>query len=130
MNDELKFSDKIQLKSLVAFMHFLGFSYCRGEFFGSDYSGAPIVAFNTAVHMHNCEWQKNAEVNGFVPDFHAKNSVSSFSVDKYTLNKAKGAKIVKRVKLQSNKFGMIKCQSHVIAFVDEEYYQLFEGELV
>lgn len=128
MNDEVEISDKLQLKSLIAFMHQLGYSYLRGEFLGSNYSGAPIVRFNTAVRIYNNSWHKVE--NGFVPVHHVNVLNSPFETDAYNFNKLMASRIVSRVKLQSNKRGYIKCQSNKGTFVDTNYYQLFEGELV
>lgn len=130
MNDEIKQTDKLQLKSLCAFMHSLGYTYCRGQFLGSDYSGAPIVHFNTAVKLHNQDWYFTDDGKGIVPGFHVNVLNSPFTFDSYTLNKALSAKILDRVKLQANRYGRIVCQSHKVAFYDSSYYQLFEGELV
>ena len=128
MNDEILDSGKLQLKSLCAFMNQLNYTFCRGQFLGSDYSGAGIVSVQTAVRIYNGEWYGSAK--GFVPEFHANVLNSPFEYDAYIVAKAEAAKILKRIKLQSNKKGWIKVQSHKVEFTNPDYYEIFEGELV
>lgn len=126
--EEIKDSSKLQMKSLCAFMNALGYTYCRGEFLGSSYSGAPVVKFNTAVRLYQLDWY---HVDGkFVPYYHANVLNSPFEFDWYTLKKALSTKIIERVKLQSNRYGKITCQCHKVEFKDRYLAELFEGELV
>lgn len=127
MNDEILDSGKLQLKSLCAFMNELNYTFCRGQFLGSDYSGAPVVSVQTAVRIYNGSWHKVE--NGFVPEFHANVLNSPFEFDAYILAKSQAAKILCRVKLQANSKGWVKCQSNKIKFIRSEYYDLFQGEL-
>lgn len=127
MNDEIKDSSKLQLTSLCAFMTQIGYTYCRGQFLGSDFSGAPIVTIQTAVRIYNGGWHKVG--NGYVPEFHANVLNSPFEFDSYVVTKALASKILVRIKLQANKKGWIKCQNNKIEFVHPEYYELFKEEL-
>jgi len=117
MQEEIKDTKLLQLQSLVAFMNELGYrydSYTR-KFHDLFNRGTEVVRLKTAVELHNnpailtCNWHP-------------------FYADRYTYIKAYHSRIVRKVKLQSDRKGNIKCQSSKVEFLEFEYYDLFIGE--
>lgn len=116
-NEQIKDTKYIQLQSLIEFMSALGYRYAPStrKFYDDLNRGTDVVRFNTAVTLHNnpailtCNWHP-------------------FHTDWYTYIKAYHSRVVRKVKLQSDKEGYVKCQSHKIEFMFEDYYALFLGE--
>lgn len=128
-------SGQLQLMSLTAFMHQLGYAYLRGVFYGSN-PAAEIVSFNTAVKLHNCTWSAwvnvapNLKKGHYVPSFHEHlGHKSPFTLHGYLLTKAQVSKIITDVNLQANKHGEIKVMKQWVRFTNEDTYTLFRGML-
>lgn len=125
---------ELQIQSLMAFAKALDLQLIE-DAQGSRWvsagagSGMEKISINTLIHLHNDEWLP-ITVNGLEHYFHCKNS-PYFTLSQYMLNKANGAKIVKRVKGWYHKRQKdIVIQSDVVEFMDESYYDLFLAELV
>lgn len=119
---------ELQIQSLLAFAKALDIQLVEDAqgnrwLSAGQGSGMERISVNTLIHLHNNEW---------IPDrlagdgyFYCKNS-GSFVLSQYMLNKANGAKIVKRVKGWYHKRQKdIVIQSDIVEFMDESYYELF-----
>lgn len=115
--EQIKDTKHIQLQSLVAFMNQLGYTYdsYSSKFYDIYNRGKEVVRFNTAVTLHN-------NPAFLIFDWHP------FHTDRYAYVKAYHSRIVRKVKLQSDRRGNVKCQSHKVEFLEFDYYDLFMGE--
>ena len=125
---------ELQIQSLLAFAKALDLQLIE-DAQGSRWvsagagSGMEKISINTLIHLHNDEWLP-VYASGYEHYFFCKNS-PYFTLSKYMLNKANGAKIVKRVKGWYHKRQKdIVIQSDVVEFTDESYYELFLEPIV
>lgn len=120
--EEIKNTEKIQLKSLVGFMAGLGYEYeegcwlmgTGGYFYSYEYSNKSRVrvSFQTACKLHNGFYMKPDSFDYEAP----------FDFDVLSLKKAKAARIVVWCHLQQNKkTGFIRASSQLVQFVEPEY---------
>ncbi len=118
----------LQLVSLDSFADALGYyrSPVDNKYINSKSKGQPIVSFNTMVNLHNSQWYYDIDQKVYVPEpyfWRAKKYV--FKLDPYSYRKADSRRIIYKVKLQANRFGVIKTQSDVVKFTSEFYYEYF-----
>lgn len=119
--EEIKNTEKIQLKSLVGFMAGLGYEYkrdwpCRSPayFYSYEYSNKARqrISFQTSCKLHN----------GYYLEWHGKKFDPPFDFDPYSIKKALAAKIVVQCHLQQNKkTGFIRASSQLVQFVEPVY---------
>lgn len=129
INEKTKDTFGIQLTSLDAFADALGYKRnLRGQYESDkeDNVGTPIVSFNTMVKLHNSQWYYDIDKKVYVPEpyfWRAKKYV--FKLDPYKYRKSDSRRIVNKVKIQADRFGILAVQSHVVEFVAEFYYEYF-----
>lgn len=116
-NSEIKDTESLQVKSLIAFAeqldYWINFS-CT--FVSKKWStDKPIISFKTMVMLHN---QENYDNHG--------QEYERFGFSLYDWNKAKAAKIVQHVNLTANKKKKtIYCHKHLVKFVKPYYEEMF-----
>jgi hypothetical protein len=135
MTDQIeqpKDSSNLQLMSLCAFMHQLGYFCEANKFYGPAGMGAEIIHFNTAVKLHNSTWEyANKDKAVYVPEFHrGQREKSPFVVDGYMLGKMMSSKILETVAMQSDKHGVVKVQKSWVRFTNDDTYTICKGLLV
>lgn len=132
INEEFVAQDTkdIQIQSVCAFMkEFNYLLHIDGKFYSNTFwdwekggrdrptfKGCEVLSMNTAVKLHNYNWNI-ASILNVVP--------SQFHTDRYTINKAKAAKIVLKVFLQGTKRGGVVCHKHLVKFCDSSYQYMF-----
>lgn len=126
--EQPKDSSKIQLMSLLAFAHELGYSYFNNQFWGCRASGTECISFNKVVQLHNADWEYVSRTKAlYAPYFHLdQGDRSPFCIDGYLLRKLLSAKIVHFVHLQADKHGRVKCQKQWVNFTSEDTYVLYQ----
>ena len=141
---EIKDTLAIQLASIDAFAYVLGYwkgfdnklctEYSLGVAHG--WKGCETLSMNTVVKLHNSLWC-NSVVGGYYfpaafPEVIGLDGTlvrqSAFTLDGYTLSRAKAARIAEKVFVQCNKHGVVTCHKHLLKLADESYYYLFIGE--
>lgn len=144
-NEETKIQDftpqdtkGIQIQSLCAFMEQTGYClHVDNKFYYHDYfehfhtteptfKGCRVIAFNTAVRLHN-SWWDSFNYNSTAVECESFQEGSVFRTDPYTYNKAKVAKIVNKVYLQCTKQGQVVCNKHLVKFTCYSYQYMFLG---
>lgn len=122
----LKDTVKIQLTSVDLFMSALGYTRKKSSLRYDNHhnsTGVRYVSFNTAVKLHNNEWDYDCSTDKYVSE-----SNESFEIDKLRYYTAFSRKLVNRAKLQANKYGILQVQSHVVEFTSEWLYDLLIGD--
>lgn len=121
--DEIKDTKQLQFTSLRNFMLCLdyepvysptGLMYFESETRGNK--ARSTVSIVTAINLHN----------GIYLDWHGNQFKEPFNFDVYKIKRAIASRIIQVVNLQKNKkTGVIKPTSHIVKFVDKQYYETF-----
>ncbi len=127
MNDIVDTS-YIQTVSVVEFAAALGFEFhhykWNNQYWFSRTRGMEIVSMNTLIQLHNSMWFETGEDGYYSPE-----RFMDMKISKYMLQRALASKIVETCKQQySKKNKRLITQSHMVKFVDKDYYNLFIGE--
>lgn len=120
MEDKIQETSKVQLASLKAFLHELGYSWFNVDraFYSPMHTNKARswISFNTAVRLHNLSYI----------DWHGKLFREPFNdFPEEWIAKAKQAKIVRIVKMQNSKKRGIVIQSNIVEFIDKDNVDLF-----
>lgn len=116
----------LQMRSLTEVMKAVGFRFCHFRFnFYNVENPLHQVSFKSAVEFHNSLEDIIVEYD-FLDTLKIK--IGAIEINLYDLNRALGAQIVERVKIQLNKKPKIlMVQNHAVKFVVKNYYKLFLG---
>lgn len=115
----------VQMASLVAVMQEFGYWFNEDvcNFYDPE-NEYKIVSFKSAVELHNA--LEDIACNIWIEESDGYSGFNHFNFSIYDFNRAVGAQIVEKVKLQLNKKNKyIKTQSHKIRFVCPAYENLF-----
>lgn len=132
--ETIKNTQHIQQLSLDAFMHELGFyrslaaSCCNSSYYAacSNWSGVNTISYNTARDLHNRDWKYDEVKHQYFPtDYFGlrPDTRSPFNLTPTQYQQSQAQKLVEKVKIQSNKYGILLVQSNVVKFTHDWYYE-------